>query len=152
MTPSKLQVKVLASRAAKVRRMIEGIEQLPLDDFSHFQSDRRNLAAADSYLRRALEALLDLGRHVAARGYGRPVTEYRRVGPALVEAEVLDEAEGLMLRKMAGYRNRLVHFYQEISDWELFEICIENLNDIEKVLTAILTWAKNHPEKVEGSL
>lgn len=32
-----------------------------------FLSDRRNVAAAESYLRRAREALIDLGRHVRAR-------------------------------------------------------------------------------------
>lgn len=34
------------------------------------------VAAGESFLRRALEVLLDLGRHVLAKGFGRVVPEY----------------------------------------------------------------------------
>lgn len=37
------------------------------------------MAAADSYLRRALEALMDLGRHILGKGLGRAASEYREV-------------------------------------------------------------------------
>jgi tight adherence protein B len=42
--------------------MIEGIRNLPLASYDEFQSDARTPAAAESHLRRALEALLDLGK------------------------------------------------------------------------------------------
>jgi len=35
-------------------------------------SDPRNVASAESYLRRGLEALLDLGRHLLAKGFAWP--------------------------------------------------------------------------------
>jgi len=36
----------------------------------------------------------------------------------LVQVGVLDEEQGKLLREMAGYRNRMVHFYHQISDRE----------------------------------
>jgi uncharacterized protein YutE (UPF0331/DUF86 family) len=41
------------------------------------------------------------------------------------------------LRLMAGYRNRLVHFYHEVSEKELYSIVQNNLSDIEEFLRAI---------------
>jgi len=38
---------------------------------------------------------------------------------------------------IAGYRNRLTHFYYEITDEELYEILINDLEDIERFTQAI---------------
>jgi len=65
MTPGQLRAKIVAERAAWIRRMVAFLRALPGESFETFQSDSRNIAAAESYLRRALEALLDLGRQPA---------------------------------------------------------------------------------------
>jgi uncharacterized protein YutE (UPF0331/DUF86 family) len=82
--------------------MLDGIRALPLYSGSAFLADPRNVAAAESHLRRALEALLDLGRHVLARGFGRAATEYKDIARALIEVGVLEEREGTLLRHLAG--------------------------------------------------
>jgi uncharacterized protein YutE (UPF0331/DUF86 family) len=152
MTPSGLRAKIIAERAAWVRRMIAGIRALPLGTYDVFHADPRNAAAAESHLRRALEALLDLGRHVLAKGFGRAVTEYKDVARALAEAGVLDDPHASLLRRLAGYRNRLVHFYHEVSEMELYEICTSELDDVNAVLTEILRWIEKHPESVDHTL
>ena len=73
----------IAQKAARVQAMLRGIEGLPLADFAAFEADPRNAAAAESYLRRALEALLDLGRHILAKGLGQGPAEYKEVALAL---------------------------------------------------------------------
>ena len=152
MTPTQIRAKVVADRVAWIREMVEGMRSLPLESFQAFSAHPRDPAAAESYLRRALEALLDLGRHVAARGFGRAVTEYKEVGDAMVELEILDPDAGTLLRRLAGYRNRLVHFYDEVSKQELYEICAGKTGDIEAVLEALLNWLRKHPEKVDSRL
>lgn len=152
MTPSQLRAKVIAERVAWINRMLANLRRLPLDSYVTFRSDPRNVAAAESYLRRALEALLDLGRHVLAKGFGQAVAEYKDVAINLVQISVLDQKKGNLLRELAGYRNRLVHFYHEISDQELYEICTARLNDIEMLLAALTDWIKAHPEMIDQSL
>ena len=152
MTLGKLRAEVVADRVAWARRMLAGLRGLPLASYAEFTADARTPAAAESYLRRALEALLDLGRHVVARAFARAVTEYKEIADALLEAGVLDEQQGRRLREMAGYRNRLVHFYGEVTQVELYEICSERSGDIEHVLDAILTWIQADPERLEGAL
>lgn len=107
--------------------MLAQLRALPTEDFQTFRSDPRNLAAAESYLRRALEALLDLGRHVLSKGFARPVTEYGEIASVLVSVGILNEEQGRLLRQMAGYRNRMVHFYHEISERELYDILTTEL-------------------------
>jgi uncharacterized protein YutE (UPF0331/DUF86 family) len=151
-TPSKLRQAVVADRVGWIRQMLEGLRALPLDTYQVFSSENRNVAAAESYLRRALEGLLDLGRHILAKGFGEAVPEYKQIWRELTTFEVLDREQGKRLRILAGYRNRMVHFYHEISDEELYRICSLDLSDIEDVLEVILQWIRNHPEKINDKL
>jgi uncharacterized protein YutE (UPF0331/DUF86 family) len=151
-TPGKVRAVTVVQKAAQVRDMLAGIERLPLSDPAAFAADPRNAASAESYLRRALEALLDLGRHILAKGFGRGPAEYKEVAIGLARAQVLGESQGALLVRLAGYRNRLVHFYDEVTDEELFEICTQHAGDIGDLLDALLGWVRRHPEQVEGRL
>ena len=152
MTPGKVRAVTVVQKAAQVRAMLRGIEDLPLSDPVAFAADPRNAASAESYLRRALEALLDLGRHILAKGIGQGPAEYKEVALALARERVLDQSEGQLLVRLAGYRNRLVHFYDEVSDEELYEICTRYAGDVGELLEALLGWVRRHPELVDGRL
>jgi len=149
MTPSHLRARIISEKITWIREMLTSIRALPMESYKVFHADPRNYASAESYLRRALEGLLDLGRHILAKGYGKPVSEYKEIARNLVVSGVLDEDHGNLLRQMAGYRNRLVHFYDEISEKEMFEICRNRLGDIETLIEAILGWIRAHPEKID---
>jgi uncharacterized protein YutE (UPF0331/DUF86 family) len=56
------------------------------------------------------------------------------------------------MQKLAGYRNRLVHFYHDVSANELYEICTSHLGDVEKIDNALRTWLKNHPNDLDETL
>lgn len=128
---------------------MEGLRSLPGDNVESFLGDLRTIAAAESYVRRGLEALLDLGRHVLVKGFGRAVVEYKDIPLQLREVGVLGEREAGLLRDMAGYRNRLVHFYSEVTPQELFYIRSSRLTDIEDVLSGLLRWLQAHPELID---
>jgi uncharacterized protein YutE (UPF0331/DUF86 family) len=152
MTPSRLRAKVVAERVAWVRGRLLELRALPLDSVAEFEADPRNVAAAESHLRRALEALLDLGRHLLAKGFGRAAVEYKDIARGLADVGVLDAAGAANLRVLAGYRNRLVHFYDEVSNRELYEICTEQLVDLDAALAALLSWIEAHPEALDRAV
>ena len=152
MTPSQLREKVVTERVAWVRTMVSSLQDLPLSSHQAFLADRRNVAAAESYLRRALEALLDLGRHILAKGFGTPATEYKQVAQLLRASEVLEAEDADLLERMAGYRNRMVHFYSEVGEHELYELATRRVTDIERVLAQMLSWIRSHPERIDHSL
>jgi uncharacterized protein YutE (UPF0331/DUF86 family) len=150
--PSRMQAKVVTERVAWVRHMMTQIRALPLDSYDTFRADPRSVASAESYLRRALEALLDLGRHVLAKGFGQVVVEYKEIARQLERVGVLDKEQGALLRTLAGYRNRLVHFYDEVTELELYNICAWRLGDLDIILAAMVAWIDAHPELIDQSL
>jgi uncharacterized protein YutE (UPF0331/DUF86 family) len=152
MTPTLIRASIVSERIAWVRSMVRSIRELPLDSFDDFVSDSRNVAAAESYLRRGLEALLDLGRHLLAKGFGLAVTEYKDIGLKLGEEGVLSKEQESLLRKMAGYRNRMVHFYHEVSREELYELCTRNLQDVETLLGALISWVRSNPQYIDHQI
>jgi uncharacterized protein YutE (UPF0331/DUF86 family) len=148
----KLSQRVVSDRLSWIERMIAEIRALPREDREAFFADRRNPWAAESCLRRALEALLDLGRHILARGFGQGVSEYKEIAFGLRDQGVLSQEEAELLRLLAGYRNRLVHFYHEIGPDELYEISACDLVDLERIAEAYQRWLREHKEWLDETL
>jgi uncharacterized protein YutE (UPF0331/DUF86 family) len=142
MTPAKVNLNILSQRSAWINEMIEALQDLPIQNSQKFLSNQHTIAAAESYLRRSLEALFDIGRHILAKRFGAPVTEYKEIAQSLLERKILQKKESDTLRQMAGYRNRMVHFYHEISPEELQEICAHHLDDIKTLLNKLLDWVR----------
>jgi len=142
MTPAEISEDVVSQRALWIRKMVASIRSLPLQDKATFLKNPTFVAAAESYLRRALEALFDIGRHILAKKYAYPAAEYKEIAEILFEKKILDRKEKERLRILAGYRNRMVHFYHEITPEELYEICRTQLDDVTSLLGAVLTRSK----------
>jgi uncharacterized protein YutE (UPF0331/DUF86 family) len=152
MTPTHISKRVAVDRLDWVAQMTDEIRALPLNDETAFYADRRNVWTAESCLRRGLEALFDLGRHILAKGFGRGVSEYKEIANALHEYDVLTNEERQSLRLMAGYRNRMVHFYHEIEPTELYAICHDHLSDLETIAAAYRVWLRNNPQLLDETL
>ena len=89
MTPGRLDPAVVSDRTSWIRTMLAGIRDLPLASFEDFTRERHHVAAAESYVRRSIEALVDLGRHILAKRFAVAVSEYKAIPPALADAGVL---------------------------------------------------------------
>ena len=107
-----------------------------LKRFSRFSkegylSDERNSAAVESFLRRCLETIFDIGRHILSKSYSFKSLECKEMAKELGKKGIVSKEYSETLLKMAGYRNRMVHFYNEITDGELYTIVKKALCDIE---------------------
>ena len=152
MTPGSISKRIVLDRLAWVDRMVAEIRSLPLESKEAFFADSRNLWTAESCLRRALEALFDLGRHILAKGFGLGSSEYKEIVRNLVEQDVLSRQDGAILSLMAGYRNRLVHFYHEVTPDELYEICTSRIGDIVRLSETHRSWMKQHQDLLDEAL
>ena len=152
MSPGKLSKRVIGDRIAWLDKMVAEITALPLDSYEKFSADSRNIWAAESCLRRALEAVFDLGRHILAKSFSQGVTEYKQIASELEKAGVLSQNQASLLTTLAGYRNRLVHFYQEVTSEELYEICRDDLDDLVKIKNAFLNWVNDNPDRIDETL
>jgi uncharacterized protein YutE (UPF0331/DUF86 family) len=139
-------------RLGWVDQMVKNIQSLPLENREVFFDDPRNLWAAESCLRRALEALLDLGRHILARGFGIGVSEYKEIASELARQAVLSPQMVNMLSILAGYRNCMVHFYHEITPDEIYDICATQLGDVELIADSFRDWIQQHQDILDRTL
>jgi uncharacterized protein YutE (UPF0331/DUF86 family) len=111
-----------------------------------FLADRKNPPFAESFLRRALEAIFDIGRHILAKTYGFKDIEYKAIARELGQRGVVSVTLSESLVKMAGYTNRMVHFYREVSPFELYRLVTGDLGDIECFIKEINMFLRHYSE------
>ena len=146
MVISSLNTKLISDRLGFITQSLVKLRKLSDLDKNGFLADD-NPAIAESYLRRSLEAIFDIGRHIIAKHAGKGIIEYKEIAVALGNMGVVSAELSDRLRLMAGYRNRLVHFYHEVTDKELFVITQENLSDIEKFILEIKGFITEYNKK-----
>jgi len=112
-----------------------------------FFSDKKNPPYVESYLRRSLEAVFDIGRHILAKICGFKEIEYKAIASELCQRGVVTKELSDVLYTMAGYRNRMVHFYREITPQELYLIIKENLKDLKRFVKEIGSFIEAYEQK-----
>lgn len=116
----------------EIQRCVEKLKQFQAMTLDEFKGGE-NFAISEHYLRRALEAVFEIGSHILARLPGGKVSGYKEIAKKLGEHRILTpEFAKETLIKMAGYRNRLIHFYSEVTVEEMYQIIQNNLNDFDR--------------------
>jgi len=136
----------------KIRNMIvdvqENINQLSKLSkltLEEFKSDKKNYGLTEHYLRRSLEGILTIGTHFLSR---LPVKtkDYQEIIITLGKQKIIPKDFAEKNKKLAGYRNRLVHMYWEVSEEEMHQVINEHLNDLDKFCEYFQQTLQN-PEK-----
>jgi uncharacterized protein YutE (UPF0331/DUF86 family) len=145
-----LNIKLIEDRLGFIIKSIARLKRLARLDQQDFLKED-NPAIAESYLRRSLEAIFDIGRHIIAKTAGKGIVEYKEIARALGQERVVGKDQSEKLQLMAGFRNRLVHFYHEISDKELHTILDNNLSDVEAFVKEIKRFIQSYKEHKDQS-
>lgn len=113
-----------------------------VDDFlSEEKEEDRDLCI--HYLRLALEALLDICRHIiAARGLGIPDMEKENLIDVLGREGVIPSGFARRIRGMQGMRNAIVHVYWNLSYEKVYEMIKLNLKDFEDFVRYVLEFVE----------
>lgn len=126
---------MVASRLAIIDDALKEIRFLGRTDEERFVRDKTVVAAVESYLRRSLEALFDVARHLLVHeGWKDYSLHYKSLAKGLSAKGIIPPELEKSLLQMAGYRNRLVHFYHEVTAEELYGIIQSDLADIEDLV------------------
>lgn len=123
--------------------LLRQFAQLPFNEFTNdIVVDRAQL-----HLRYALESVFNISSHILSRLPGGRYTEYKEMARKMGEQGIVPRTfADEVLVKMAGYRNRLTHFYAEVTARELYDILQHHLTDIETFLSYIKAVLQD-PEK-----
>ncbi|MDI6714369.1 MAG: DUF86 domain-containing protein [Thermodesulfovibrio sp.] len=129
-------IKKAPVNTVKVRNILAQIEEgiKELDTLSRltlndFLSDKRNYIVAEHYLRRCLERILTIGSHFLSR-INAKTKDYQQIILSLGDHGLIPKDFAERNKNLAGYRNRLVHIYWEITPEELYNVINQHLNDL----------------------
>lgn len=138
-----LNLELLDERLNQIRVSANRLERMNGMSEEEFLADPDNFAVAEHHLRRSLEALFDIGRHIVAKkGYGKP-ENYKEIIEILGQHRVISPEFSQKVAGMAGYRNRLVHGYAKVSPEEIYSIITTRLEDFALFCVAITKFTEN---------
>lgn len=143
MTPLTLDTETILRRMNGIQEELRELQQLADIPFDEFK-DGVGFKLAQFHLHRALEGIFHISTHILSRIPGAQATEYKVIARKLGEVGVVEvEFANTTLTKMAGYRNRLVHFYAEVAPEEIYEICTQHLSDFDIFLVGVKRVLEN---------
>lgn len=108
---------------------LERFQEVPREEFLE---DQDSLDIACYRLLVAIEAALGLCFHVSAKRLETVPADYAACFGKLGEAGLVPEDLALRLRRMARFRNLLVHVYWEVDYEKVREIIDNNLDDLRE--------------------
>ncbi len=139
---------LLQERALLIYNFYSELLKLSQMDQSEFFAEPRNVAATESYLRRSLEAIFDIGRHILAKtGHISLSLEYKAIAQGLRDNNIISPKLSNKLMDMAGYRNRLVRLYHQVTEKELYQIIQSDLDDLRDFVLEINNYLEGVDKK-----
>jgi uncharacterized protein YutE (UPF0331/DUF86 family) len=139
-----LKSQSIVPRLDGIMRDVERLGELGAKPLEEFKANQDNFYLAQFHLRQALEGVFHIGEHILSRLNGGRATEYKEIARKLGEYKIVDrDFANSKLVEMAGYRNRLTHFYAEITQDEMYNIIKDNLEDFTIFVHAIKKLVKD---------
>lgn len=121
-----------------LKKYIDLLKGISSRNIEAYMEDDILKGATQRYLQLAIETCINIGNRVISieqmeKNIKVPET-YAEVFDGLVSLELIKGDFANELKKMARFRNRLVHLYWEIDDNYIYEILKTRLEDFEKYL------------------
>ncbi len=131
---------VVLDRISIIKNSLKRLKEISKLSKQEFKNNDDYFAIAEHHLRRSLEAVIDLGRHICVKeDLGQP-QDYTEVFDILNNGGLLSKEFTENIRDMAGYRNRLVHMYNQIDREEIYQILQERLDDFDIFTNEIMNY------------
>ena len=133
-------IEIVRDRESRIRGFVRDLRDMGEVSESAFLANRERQYAVLHALQLAIEGTVDIATHIcAADDLGIP-SSYAEAFDLLEKAGVLDAALAEDLRRMARFRNLVVHLYAHIDLSAVYRILRERLGDFDRYLSAIETY------------
>lgn len=128
---------LIQRKLQELRRYVKGLDQLRGKGLAELKASLFTSWAVERGLQLAIQVVLDVGNHILVSLDEHRIEEYVDVIDKLGERGVIPEDFARQIRKMASFRNLLVHEYAEI-DLAIVHGILENqLGDFERFIQHI---------------
>ena len=128
---------IVRDRESRIRRYVADLRDMSAISDAAFLENRERQYAVLHALQLAIEAAVEIATRIcAADNLGMP-SSYAEAFDLLENARVVDRALADDLRRMARFRNRIVHFYAQIDLGLVYRLLQDRLRDFDRYLVAI---------------
>ena len=124
----------LVGRFARLEKAVEKLsrvkEKTSKDEFLS-NDDTQDIVEHNFHI--AVEAIIDLANHlISERAYRKPESN-SEIFEILSEEGIIEEEFGKRLADWVRFRNILVHNYADVKPERVYEILIEELDDLRRI-------------------
>jgi len=132
-----LNQELIKMRCQEISDSLERLEKIKNSPKEKFLKNRDLQDIASYRLLVAIEASMNLCYHISARKLKKAPDEYAECFGILGEAEIIPKELAEELKKMARFRNMLVHMYWKMDYEIIFDILQNNLQQLKQFSTAV---------------
>jgi len=126
-------------KVAFIREQLGDIKMLTsAKNSSEILNDKILVKGLKYSLQTATEVMIDIAFHIAAKKYNYAPEDARDAFRVLRKNDVIGEEEFKTFSAMVGFRNRMVHLYQNVSDERVYEFSTTELNDFEVFIKRVM--------------
>lgn len=137
---SKIIFNKIVAKLERLEEYFQYLEKIQKINKKKFLADYHFFGLAERYLQLCIEILLDIGKMVIVAERLRKPEDNEDIFIVLSENKILSAKAAQQLVGIAGFRNILVHDYENIDRRIVYEKLQENLKDFQKFQKAILRY------------
>jgi len=135
-----IDIEKIKRRLTEIRDNIEKIKKYSSIDEEDFWEDERNILSIKHLLLESIEACGDICVHIMAKKLFKATSSFAECFENLYKSKVINESLSEKLKKMARFRNILVHRYWQINDQKILEYAKNNLGDFEQLMKSVVKF------------
>ena len=144
-------IEIIRDRESRIRGYVRDLRDLGQISDEAFLGNRERQYAVLHALQLTIEATVDIATHIcAADDLGVPGS-YAEAFDLLEKAGIIDGPLADDLRRMARFRNRIVHLYAQVDLPTVYHLLQERLGDFDRYLIAIERYLPARPAPGAGS-
>jgi uncharacterized protein YutE (UPF0331/DUF86 family) len=130
----------ILSRLELLKQYKMQLLELPAPNFQEYERNFLIHKTAERLLQTAIEACLDIGKHIIAQERFRFPSDNAEVFTILAEEQVIPRTLLPRWQDMARFRNLLVHEYTKIDNAIVYGILKARLGDFDEFARAIVAY------------
>ena len=131
---------VVLNRLNHLEENLEYIKGIKKYDKKDFINNKDIYLRYERALHLVIEAIIDLANHLIADQRLRTPESNRDIFKILFENNFIEKELAENLKKMAGFRNILVHDYLDLDRKLEYKIIINNIHDIQQFMKIVVNY------------
>ena len=123
-----------------IESYIKDLEEIDTVKLENYQKDIKTQRYIERTLQITIEAMFDIAHHIISDEMYREPNTYADAFNVLEENKVIDKDFTSTAKLIAQFRNKIVHYYENIDSELVYAIAKNKRNDFTKYIEMIKSW------------